>query len=143
MHYAVLADEFVGMFVQPVWEAFVRAAHLSGVVRCPKEVPLESSDDALFVGQSMPWIDPYKETMAMEKQVQAGFSSEVEVIRKRGQNPRDVMDEQSSGAKRPSGVAWCSPAMPPPRSRAQGAAAASPEADTGKTDAAPAARCRK
>ncbi|MEG1202440.1 MAG: phage portal protein, partial [Comamonas sp.] len=99
VHYAVLADEFVGMLVQPVWEAFVRAAHLSGAVRCPKEVPLESSDDALYIGQAMPWIDPYKEAVAMEKLVQAGFASEVEVIRKRGQNPRDVMDQTEQWRK--------------------------------------------
>ncbi|MBB6578465.1 lambda family phage portal protein [Comamonas odontotermitis] len=99
VHYAVLADEFVGMLVQPVWEAFVRAAHLSGVVRCPKEVPLENSDDALYIGQAMPWIDPYKEAVAMEKLVQAGFASEVEAIRKRGQNPRDVMDQTEQWRK--------------------------------------------
>ncbi|GAB2704044.1 phage portal protein [Comamonas sediminis] len=99
IHYAVLADEFVSMLVQPVWESFVRTAHLSGVVRCPKDVPLENSDDALFVGQAMPWIDPYKEAMAMEKLVKNGFASEVEVIRKRGQNPRDVLDQISAWRK--------------------------------------------
>ena len=93
MHYAVLADEFVGMFVQPTYESFVQAAHLSGVVPIPVDVAPGTADDALFVGQSMPWIDPMKEANAWEKLVQSGFASEVEVIRKRGGNPRDVIEQ--------------------------------------------------
>lgn len=93
IHYAVLTDEFVGQFVQPVWKDLVMAAHLSGVVPCPKDVVPESMDDALFVGQSMPWIDPLKEAMAWLALVQAGFASEVEVMRKRGANPRDVLEQ--------------------------------------------------
>ena len=99
VHYAVLADEFVGMFVQPSWEGFVAAANLSGVVRTPADVLAGTADDALFVGQSMPWIDPVKEANAWEKLVQAGFASEVEVMRKRGVNPRDVMEQVSEFRK--------------------------------------------
>jgi len=58
VHYAVLTDEFVGMVVQPVWEQFVAIAHLSGVVPIPADVAAGSADDALYIGQSMPWIDP-------------------------------------------------------------------------------------
>lgn len=93
IHYAVLTDEFVGQFVQPVWKQFVLAAHLSGVVRMPSDLEEFSEDDALFVGQSMPWIDPMKEASAWHSLVRDGFASEVEVIRKRGGNPRDVMEQ--------------------------------------------------
>lgn len=93
VHYAVLADEFVGMFVQPVWESFVQAAHLSGIVRMPPDLREGSADDALFVGQSMPWINPVHEANAWETLVKAGFASEVEVIRRRGGNPRDVLEQ--------------------------------------------------
>jgi lambda family phage portal protein len=99
VHYAVLSDEFVGMFVQPTWESFVQIAHLSGVVPIPSDVKPGTEDDALFIGQSMPWIDPMKEAMAWEKLVQAGFASEVEVIRKRGGNPRDVIEQVDSFRK--------------------------------------------
>ena len=51
----------------------------------------EAADDALFIGQSMPWIDPYKEALAWEALVKAGFASEVEVIRRRGGKPDDVL----------------------------------------------------
>lgn len=93
IHYATLTDEFTGMFVQPVWEKFVAIADLSGVVRRPKEVIAHTADDALFIGQSMPWIDPMKEANAWHQLVQDGFASEVEVMRKRGANPRDVLEQ--------------------------------------------------
>ena len=93
IHYAILTDEFVGQFVQPVWQQFVQAAHLSGVVRMPADLEQYSEDDCLFVGQSMPWIDPLKEASAWHQLTQDGFASEVEVIRKRGGNPRDVIEQ--------------------------------------------------
>lgn len=91
VHYATLTDEFTGMFVRPVWESFVLAADLSGIVPRPRDVTQVLADDALFVGQSMPWIDPIKEANAWKDLVRAGFASEVEVMRKRGVNPRDVL----------------------------------------------------
>jgi len=41
----------------------------------------------------MPWIDPLKEAMAWTALIDAGLASEVEVIRKRGQNPWDVLEQ--------------------------------------------------
>lgn len=93
VHYAVLADDFVGQFVQPVWEAFVAIADASGVVPRPRAIAPSLADDALFVAQAMPWIDPLKEASAWESLVRAGFASEVEAIRRRGGNPRDVLDQ--------------------------------------------------
>jgi len=99
IHYAVLCDEFVGQFVQPTWNDFVLAARLSGVVPMPADVDSETADDALFVGQSMPWIDPLKEALAWHSLVEDGFASEVEVMRKRGTNPRDVLEQIAAHRK--------------------------------------------
>ncbi|MDP3322649.1 MAG: phage portal protein [Hydrogenophaga sp.] len=93
VNYAILTDEFVGMFIQPIWEQFVLAAHLSGVVPMPKGMTIDQANDCLFIGQSLPWIDPLKEAAAWNSLVRDGFASEVEVIRKRGQNPRDVLEQ--------------------------------------------------
>jgi lambda family phage portal protein len=93
VNYAVLTDEFVGMFVRPVWENFVRAAIASGVIVPPPDLVPNSEDDALFIGQSMPWIDPMREAEAWLSLVQAGFASEPEAIRRRGANPRDVLEQ--------------------------------------------------
>jgi lambda family phage portal protein len=96
VNYAVLSDDFSSAIVQPAYDQFVIAAHLSGVVRMPADLKPGTENDCLFVGQSMPWINPMHEATAWEKLVQAGFASEVEVIRKRGANPNDVMEQISA-----------------------------------------------
>lgn len=96
VNYAVLTDEFTGMFVQPAWETLVRACALSGAVPVPADVVPGTEDDALFIAQQMPWIDPLKEANAWLTLVRAGFSSEVEVLRKRGVNPRDMLEQIKS-----------------------------------------------
>ncbi len=93
VHYAVLADEFVGMDVRPNWERFVEVANLSRVVPAPRDVMPGTESDALYLGQAMPWIDPLKEVLAWEKRVQAGFASEVQAIRSAGGTPSDVMEQ--------------------------------------------------
>jgi len=93
IHYAVLCDEFTGEIVQPAWEQFVVAAHLSGVVPMPADLKPGSEDDALYTVQAMPWIDPVKEATAWQILVQSGFASEVEAIRRRGGNPSDVLEQ--------------------------------------------------
>jgi lambda family phage portal protein len=93
INYATLTDEFVGMLLEPVWEDFVTASALSGVLPIPKDVVPGSATDAIYVAQAMPWIDPLKEALGAEALVKAGFASEVEMIRRRGANPRDVLEQ--------------------------------------------------
>ena len=91
--YAVLTEEGTDQIVRPVYEAFVPMADISGVARIPRDVDVNTILDCLYIGQQMPWIDPMKEANAWETLVQAGFASEVEVIRRRGLNPRDVLSQ--------------------------------------------------
>lgn len=100
VHYAALTDDFVGMFVRPVVEHFVLAAHLSGVVRRPDDVRPGSELDVLYVAPSMPWIDPAKEALAWLTLVKAGFASEVEVIRRRGGSPEALLEQVKSWRER-------------------------------------------
>ena len=93
VNYATLTDEFTGQWLEPIWQNLVLMAHLSGVAPYPRDLKPGSADDALFIAQSMPWIDPMKEANAYVTLVQAGFASEVEVMRKRGVNPRDMLDQ--------------------------------------------------
>jgi lambda family phage portal protein len=99
VNYATLTDEFVGQFLQPLWDTFVRVADISSVVRKPRDVADESANDAMFLAQSMPWIDPLKEAKAYVELTRAGFASEVEVMRKRGVNPRDVLEQMATWRK--------------------------------------------
>lgn len=98
-NYATLTDDFVGQFMQPLYAAFVRICDISGVVPRPADVVAGTEDDAYFVAQAMPWIDPMKEAEAYVALVRAGFASEVEVLRRRGVNPRDVLEQQSTFRK--------------------------------------------
>ncbi len=93
INYASLTDAFTGLFVQPCWNGFVNAATLSGKVPVPKDVQPGTENDALFIAQAMPWIDPMKEAEALVVLTKAGFASEVEAIRRRGGNPRDVLEQ--------------------------------------------------
>lgn len=93
INYASLTDAFTGMCVQPGWASFVEAARLSGAVPVPKDVKPGTEDDALFVAQAMPWIDPMKEAQSLVELTKAGFASEVESIRRRGKNPREVLEQ--------------------------------------------------
>ena len=93
VHYAVHTDDFVGQFARPVCEDFIDVADLSGVVRKPKDLKAGSEYDVLYLAPSMPWIDPAKEAQAWLTLVQAGFASEVEVIRKRGMSPEALIEQ--------------------------------------------------
>lgn len=93
VNYAVLTDDFASMAVKPVYERFVAISDLSGVIPIPPDVVRETANDAMYIGQSMPWIDPVKEATGWLTLVRAGFASEVEVMRRRGVNPLDVLEQ--------------------------------------------------
>jgi lambda family phage portal protein len=93
VNYACLTDDFVCDFIQPIWQMFVRTADLSRVVPMPKDVVPETAGDCFYVAQSMPWIDPLKEALGWEALVKAGFASEIEVIRRRGGNPMEMLEQ--------------------------------------------------
>jgi len=93
VHYAVHTDDFVGQLVRTVVEDFILVAHLSGVAPKPADLKPGSELDVLYIAPSMPWIDPAKEALAWLTLVKAGFASEVEVIRKRGQSPDALLEQ--------------------------------------------------
>lgn len=93
VHYAVHTDDFIGQFTRPVVEDFITAAHLSGIAPKPRDLKPGTEFDVLYLAPSMPWIDPAKEAIAWLTLVKAGFASEVEVIRKRGQSPEALLEQ--------------------------------------------------
>lgn len=94
--YEVLQGQFVAQFVQPVWQRFVRAAVLSGVVRVPPEVLPETIDDALYQGPVMPSLDPLKEVNAQIAAERAGYVSGPALIRASGRNPRETLLQEAN-----------------------------------------------
>jgi len=94
--YAVVTQAFTAQFVRPVWERAVALMAVTGMLDIPSaEVDPATLNDAMYRGQSMPWIDPWREAQAWEKLEQSGFESGPEIIRRRGGNPRDVLEQEA------------------------------------------------
>lgn len=92
--YAVLSDEFTGRFVQPLYQQLVNTAVMAGQLVLPADLDPLTLDDALYIAPQMPWIDPLKEANAMRSLEQAGHASGPEIVRRRGRNPRDVIEQE-------------------------------------------------
>jgi lambda family phage portal protein len=97
--YGILSSEFTGKFVQPVYEAAISAAILSGQLTLPPDIDPDTLDAALYIPPQMPWIDPAKEAAANLALEQAGHASGPEIIRRRGLNPSDVIDQEKRWRK--------------------------------------------
>jgi capsid protein len=108
INYACETDDYTTSFIAPVYRDLIAAAHLSGVLKRPRDLKPGSEFDALYVGQSMPWIDPLKEATANQLLVQSGFESTPAIIRSRGRNPDDVLTQQKNWVEkcRAAGVAF-------------------------------------
>ena len=93
--YATMANEFVGRIVRPVYERFIAAAIASGMLIVPRGTAADTIDDAAYLPPSMPWIDPKKEAEAWGMLEDRCYVSGPEIIRKRGGNPIDTLEQQA------------------------------------------------
>jgi lambda family phage portal protein len=98
-NYQVLTNEFISSFSQPCWETFVQMAIAGNLVKVPADVDPMTADDALFIGPSMPWIDPLKEIKGQVEAERAGYISGQEIIRRRGGNPHETLEQESRWRK--------------------------------------------
>lgn len=92
-HYAILSESFSSQFVQPIWERFAALANIAGLIDVPADIQPDTLDDALYIPPSMPWIDPKKEAEGLESLNANHWLSDQEIIRRRGANPRDVLNQ--------------------------------------------------
>lgn len=97
--YGVLSSEFINALVRPVYERFIDMALMSGHIVLPNDVDADTLKDALYIPPQMPWIDPQKEAKAWGLLEENGHASGPEIIRRRGQKPRDVLDQESRWRK--------------------------------------------
>jgi len=93
--YALLTDDFVGMWLDPIVQDFIALANVSRVVPMPADVDALTNDDVLYIAPGMPWIDPAKEALGWLSLIEAGLGSEVEAIRKRGASPDNVIAQRA------------------------------------------------
>lgn len=87
--YRALRNEFVSVYVQPIWQNFVAVSYAQGLVDLSGADPL-TFFDAKHLGLGTPYIEPQRETEAAIKRVQAGFTSRTQEILERGDDPREV-----------------------------------------------------
>ena len=89
LSYQVLGSLFVYSFCQPVWDGFVDANVMAGLVDL-SGVDMATLYDCTHTGPSMPWIDPLKEVEAQVVAFKWGFRSRSNIIRERGGKPDQV-----------------------------------------------------
>lgn len=92
--YSLMSAEFTSQCVRPVYEHFLAVAVASGQLSLPADLDLRTLDDAIYIFPQMPWIDPGKEANAWLQLERAGHASGPEIVRRRGLNPRDVMEQE-------------------------------------------------
>ena len=93
--YGILSNEFIGRKVRPVYERMVATAIAAGTLKVPRDVVMETVDDAAYTPPAMPWIDPRKEAEAWGMLEDRCYVSGPEVIRRRGGNPIDTLEQQT------------------------------------------------
>lgn len=92
--YAVLSAEFISRVSRPVYERFVATAVASGALKVPPGIKSGTLADATYMPPAMPWIDPKKEAEAWGMLEDRAYASGPEIIRRRGGNPMDVLEQQ-------------------------------------------------
>lgn len=115
--YRMIREEFVGRFVNPVWQNFVNMAATAGLLDdvLPGIDP-QTIFDAEHVGRGAPYIEPRREVEADEKKVQAGFSSRQQIVLERGGNPLETfaLIEAEREADDEAGLTFSSTTEPTP-----------------------------
>jgi len=93
IHYRMLFSYMAEQFYLPVWQRFVDAAILGGLIRIPLQVKRQSLYHPELRPPQLPWIDPEKEAQAAKLLIEQGLRSRWQVIRDMGGDPRTV-DQQ-------------------------------------------------
>jgi lambda family phage portal protein len=97
--YGVLSAEFINQDVRDDYETFVSVAIAGGALKLPKDIDPASVLDALYIPPAMPWLDLLKEAEAFQAMEESAFISGPEIIRRRGGDWRDVLEQESTWRK--------------------------------------------
>ena len=92
-NYGTCSSDFIHQFCEPVWWGFVDAAIAARLIKLPSNVDMETIWDATHAPPPMPWIDPLKEIQANELAEKRLYKSRSRIIRERGENPSQVLNE--------------------------------------------------
>jgi len=92
--YQILAVDNVDQFVRPTIEKVIAVAVQTGRIRLPSNIDEETLYDAMYIAPQMPWVDPVKEATGYEILKNEDLAAPQEIIRKRGQDPVQVLDQK-------------------------------------------------
>lgn len=116
--YRALFGYLVGAWKRPIYQAFVEAAVLGGLVPTPRDVDMATLYRAQFRAPALPWIDPQKEANAWKTLLDAELESRAGVSRMRGVDWDAIASEIEQEEERGFGI---SPAPAAPAPSDQGA----------------------
>lgn len=97
--YGILASEFISKFIKPTYRDWLKTAVLSGRIKLPTGMDISMASNAIYIPPQMPWIDPVKEAKAWELLNANDFASKIDIIRRRGANPRDLLNQKKRWEK--------------------------------------------
>lgn len=93
-NYAIISAELISQFVRPVISDVITTAIAAGVLQLPADADPQRVTRGIYLPPQMPWIDPAKEAKAFETLENNTHASGPEIIRRRGRNPRDVLEQE-------------------------------------------------
>lgn len=103
--YQLLREYAIGMYWRPVYEQWVAAARLAGVLE-QRDASPDTLVRATYLGQPIPQIDAQKESAGQALELEMGIESRHGLIRRRGRDPVTVDREIDADSMLPdSGVA--------------------------------------
>jgi capsid protein len=86
----------VDHFCQPVWEWFIEAAYLAGLLKIPNYYADPDRFTAVrWLANGWEWIDPEKEVKANEEAIKSGQLTLEETCGARGRDWREVLDQRA------------------------------------------------
>lgn len=86
--------DFAAMFLNPVWNTFVRLAVESGKWTPPEGTTLDDWLDADWIGQPFPNLHRSQEVASWKEEVDSGFATKSDIIRRQGDRPERVRQER-------------------------------------------------
>ena len=92
-NYETLSCEFIEQMVEPDTRRFIEMLQLTQGFELPSDLDPDSLMHFDFITPAMPWIDPQKEAAANEKNVGLKIDTPQRIIRRRGGNPVDILDQ--------------------------------------------------
>lgn len=90
--YESLRQDFVDMYLGPIWREFIKMARVAGLISTEGIAP-ETLDDIEIRAVDIGWIDPQKQANATETAIRNGITTRGQEIRNTGGDPAAVFAE--------------------------------------------------